>query len=441
MTMNESTIGPYPMIGSSNASIKQSSVHEIPLGEIAVGVIIGRASEHFDFFVYAIASVLVFPAVFFPQQSPLDGMLYSFVIFAFAFLARPFGTVAFMAFQRRYGRAAKLTAALFLLGTSTAGIAFLPTFDDIGVASVICLSVLRVGQGIATGGGWDGLPSLLALNSPPSKRGWYAMQGQLGAPIGFIFAAGLFWYLLKDMSSKDFLEWGWRYPFYVAFAINVVALFARLRIVSMPSYDHLLNDLELAPARTRDVLKTQKHNLMIGALAALASYALFHLVTVFPLSWVALYSSRSVSEFLSIQMLGACAAFVSMLASGLIADRFGRRMTLGALAILIACFSELAPYLMGGGDTFKQNAFVLVGFVLLGLSFGQAAGAVTSNFPSRFRYTGAALTADLAWIFGAAFAPLIVLGLSAYLGLSYVSIYLLSGALGTIAALSVNRSR
>ena len=96
---------------------------------------------------------------------------------------------------------------------------------------------------------------------------------------------------------------------------------------------------------------------------------------------------------------------------------------------------------MGGGDTFKQNAFVLVGFVLLGLSFGQAAGAVTSNFPSRFRYTGAALTADLAWIFGAAFAPLIVLGLSAYLGLSYVSIYLLSGALGTIAALSVNRSR
>src|SRR6188768_2160396 len=84
--------------------------------EIAVGVIIGRASEYFDFFVYAIASVLVFPAIFFPFADRLEGTLYSFIIFSFAFIARPIGTVAFMAIQRRWGRGVKLTAALFLLG-------------------------------------------------------------------------------------------------------------------------------------------------------------------------------------------------------------------------------------------------------------------------------------------------------------------------------------
>src|SRR3954467_4530643 len=78
-------------------------------GEIAVGVVIGRASEYFDFFVYAIASALVFPAVFFPFADRLNGTLYSFTIFAFAFIARPFGTIAFMAIQRHFSREIKLT--------------------------------------------------------------------------------------------------------------------------------------------------------------------------------------------------------------------------------------------------------------------------------------------------------------------------------------------
>src|SRR6476620_452395 len=139
---------------------------EIGPGDIAIGVVIGRASENFDFFVYAIASVLVFPSVYFPIEDPLHGTLYSFVIFAFAFIARPFGTIAFMAIQRHYGRESKLMSALVLLGFSTAGIAFLPGYWDIGFTSVVLLSLFRIGQGAALGGSWDGLASLLALNAP-----------------------------------------------------------------------------------------------------------------------------------------------------------------------------------------------------------------------------------------------------------------------------------
>lgn len=407
--------------------------------EIAIGVVIGRASEYFDFFVYALASVLVFPSVFFPFEQRLEGTLYAFLIFAFAFIARPFGTIAFMAIQRRYGREVKLTVALFLLGISTAGIAFLPTFAHLGFASIVLLSLLRIGQGVALGGSWDGLPSLLALNAPQNRRGWYAMLGQLGAPVGFILAGALFSYLLSNLSSEDFLDWGWRYPFYVAFAINVVALFARLRLVSTSEYAHLLNERELQPTKVGEMTRSQGRNLIIGALAALASYALFHLVTVFPLSWITLYSLRPVDEFLIVQMIGAALAAFGVIVSGLIADRFGRRTTLGALAVLIAVFSGFVPMLMNGGEL-GQNIFILVGFTLLGLSYGQAAGAVTANFPAKYRYTGAALTSDLAWLVGAGFAPLVALGLSAHFGLAYVSLYLLSGAVGSLAALSLNRA-
>ncbi|WP_428423783.1 MFS transporter [Methylibium sp.] len=432
---------PHPSSSTLERDARQVSADHalIAPGEIAVGVVIGRASEYFDFFVYGIASVLVFPALFFPFAERLEGTLYAFVVFSFAFVARPIGTVVSMAIQRRWGRGTKLAIALFLLGTSTAGIAFLPGYETLGFASIVLLSVFRIGQGVALGGSWDGLPSLLALNAPPNRRGWYAMLGQLGAPVGFVLASGLFAFLVASMSSADFLSWGWRYPFFVAFAINVVALFARLRLVVTHEYERLLDERELEPTSVLELVRTQGHNLVIGAFAALASYALFHLVTVFPLSWILLYSQQSITEFLGIQIFGALLAAGGIVASGWIADRVGRRRTLASSAVLIAVFSGFAPTLLGGG-TLGQDVFMLVGFVLLGLSYGQAAGAVTSNFSSKYRYTGAALTADLAWLVGAAFAPLVALGLSANFGLAYVSVYLLSGAACTLAALSLNRA-
>lgn len=442
MTVNYSGNYPaeYPQQGHThgarNINARDGEIHP---EDIAVGVVIGRASEYFDFFVYAIASVLVFPQVFFPFESRLDGTLYSFTIFAFAFIARPFGSVLFMELQKRFNRETKLTAALFLMGISTAGVAFLPEYSHLGAASIVILSLLRVGQGLAQGGSSDGLPSLLALSAPRHKRGWYAMLGQLGAPVGFIIAAGLFSFLLSQLSTLDFLDWGWRYPFYVAFAINVVALFARLRLVSTTEYSRLLDDHQLDPVNVVELAQSQGRNVLIGALAALGSYALFHLVTVFPLSWINLYSTRSISDFLELQMVGAGLAAGGIVLSGLLADRFGRRTTLGTSAALIAVFSGFVPMLMDGGEL-GQNIFLMAGFLLLGLSYGQAAGAVTANFQPHFRYTGAALTSDLAWLVGAAFAPLIALGLSANFGLAYVSLYLLSGAAGSLAALSLNRA-
>jgi MFS family permease len=425
---------------SVNDDRNGSKHSHIAPGEIAVGVVIGRASEYFDFFVYGIASVLVFPAVFFPFEPRLEGTLYAFVIFSFAFIARPFGTVISMAIQRRFGREAKLTIALFMLGTSTAGIAFLPGYASIGFTAIVLLSIFRFAQGLALGGSWDGLPSLLALNAPKGRRGWYAMLGQLGAPLGFFVASALFAFLYGNLSHKDFLDWGWRYTFYVAFAINVVALFARLRLVAADEYSRQLEERELEPTSVVELLRSsQGANLLIGAFAALASYALFHLITVFPLSWITLYSDQSITEFLVVQMVGAVLGAAGIVASGLIADRVGRRFTLGGLAVLIAVFSGFAPTLLDGGRI-GQDIFILLGFVLLGLSYGQAAGAVNSNFAPRYRYTGAALTADLAWLIGAAFAPLVALGLSANFGLAYVSVYLLSGAAGTLIALGLNRA-
>src|SRR5690606_13987733 len=269
----------------------------------------------------------------------------------------------------------------------------------------------------ALGGSWDGLPSLLALNTPKNRRSRFAMIGQLGAPIGFLVASVLFLFLYMSLSTEDFLGWGWRYPFFVAFAINVVALFARLRLVLTHEYTAALEESELEPLSTRKMLQEQGYNIFIGAFAALASYALFHLVTIFPLSWIVLNGSQNVPDVLIVQAIGAILAIFGTIASGWIAERIGKRNTVGSLAVLIGIFSLFTPLLMDG-NAVQQDIFILVGFVLLGLSYGQASGTVTANFHRRFRYTGAALTSDFAWLFGAAFAPLVALGLSAKFGLA-----------------------
>ncbi|GJE29273.1 MFS transporter [Methylobacterium organophilum] len=419
-----------------------STDHKVAPSEIAMGVIIGRTSEFFDFFVFGIASVLVFPRVFFPFVDPLTGTLYSFALFALAFVARPIGSTIFMEIDRRHGRSVKLTIALFLLGSCTAAISFLPRYETIGMVAVWLLAAFRFGQGLALGGAWDGLASLLALNAPDNRRGWYAMLPQLGAPLGFMLASALFSFFIVNLDDADFVDWGWRYPFYVAFAINVVALFARLRLVVTDEFTELLNQNELTPVPVFALIRSHGRNLAIGALVPLASFALFHLVTIFPISWITLFTQRSAGEFLMVQFAGAIIGAGAMVSSGLIADQIGRRTMLAISAALITVFalgSILAPILFGDSAA-AQTIYVVVGFGLLGLSYGQTAGAVSSNFGSRYRYTGSALTSDLAWLFGAGFAPLVALTLSSRYGLAWVGVYLLSGGVATLLALGINRS-
>lgn len=412
--------------------------HALNPADIAIGVVIGRTSEYFDFFVYAIASVVVFPKLVFPYVDPLTGTLYSFAIFALAFIARPIGTTLFMYVERLYGRSVKLIISLFLLGTSTVSVAFLPGFETIGHASAVVLAILRIGQGIALGGTWDGLASLLALNVPEKRRGWYAMIPQLGAPLGLMVASSLFAYFIAILSPADFLDWGWRYPFFCAFAINVVALFSRLRIVAARDFIESFQTGYLEPKPVLQTLRAEGRNLIAGTFAPLATLALFHMVTVFPLSWVMIFTQQSPDRFLIIQVVAAMFGLAGIVFSGVLADRIGRRTLLGASAAAIAAFSGFAPQLLDGGDV-GESVFMILGFTLLGISFGQSSGTVASSFAPANRYTASAITSDFAWLFGAGFAPFVALFLSSNFGLLSTGAYLLSGAACTVIALLMSQ--
>src|SRR6186713_642704 len=149
--------------------------------------LIGTTIEFFDFYIYANAAVLVFPALFFPKSDPVTATLQSLATFALAFFARPVGSAVFGHYGDRIGRKATLVAALLTMGLSTVAI---------GLLAPSLLALCRFGQGFGLGGEWGGAVLLATENAPPGKQSWYGMFPQLGAPVGLFLSSGIFWVLL-----------------------------------------------------------------------------------------------------------------------------------------------------------------------------------------------------------------------------------------------------
>ncbi|MEM9670354.1 MAG: MFS transporter [Pseudomonadota bacterium] len=403
------------------------------LDEVVTTVIMARVTDFFGFFVYAIASALVFPRLFFPMVDPVTGTLLSFAVFSLAFLARPFASFASRSIQQKIGKASKITLALLILGSSTMAIGLLPGYNEIGWAAPALLAALRIAQGLGLGGSWDGITLQLQNAAPANRIGLYAMVPQLGGPIGFCVAASLFYVLTGFLTDEEFINYGWRFAFFAVLAVNVVSLFARLRLLTTDfgADEELLKSAPFVP-----MLRSQWRPILLSTMLPLASYALFHMVTVFPLGYELLYSEYDISEILLLQILGGTLAIGSVIASGVLADRYGRNwvMWVSNAMIVLLCLTI---------NTLESHpgVYIIFGFVLLGFSIGQSNAFSPDRYKPKYRYSGSALSTNLSWIVGAAFAPLCGLYLTAQFGLWAASLYLLSGVLITGVTLYLLRRR
>ncbi|QRM55986.1 MFS transporter [Sinorhizobium sp. BG8] len=400
--------------------------------------LVGTTIEFFDFYVYATAAVIIFPHLFFPASDPTSAMLQSFATFSIAFFARPIGAVLFGHFGDKVGRKATLVAALVTMGLSTVVIGLLPTYESIGVAAPLLLALCRFGQGLGLGGEWGGAVLLATENAPPGKRTWYAMFPQLGAPIGFILSAGTFLILGEVMANEAFLSWGWRIPFVASILLVIIGLYVRLKITETPEFQKAIDKHERVQVPVTTIFKSYKRNLLLGTFTALATFVLFYLMTVFSLSWGTTKLGYTREQFLVIQMTGVVFFGLMIPVSGLLSDRYGRRLMLILTSIGIAVFGAFMGPLLAAG-TLGAIACSIIGFGLMGMTYGPIGAALASPFPTSVRYTGASMTFNLASIFGASLAPYIATWLATTYSLNFVGYYLLAAAVLTLVCLLLSR--
>jgi metabolite-proton symporter len=399
--------------------------------------LIGTTIEFFDFYIYATAAVLVFPKLFFPESDALTGTLQSFATFALAFFARPIGSALFGHFGDRIGRKATLVTALLTMGISTVVIGLLPTYASIGVSAAFLLALCRLGQGLGLGGEWGGAVLLATENAPPGKQAWYGSFPQLGAPLGFLCSTGVFLLLSSNLSEAQFLAWGWRVPFLASAALVLVGLVIRLRLVETPQFQRLLERGERVRVPLLTVVSRHARPLVLGTLAATATFLVFYLMTVFTLFWATSRLGFSRRDFLILQMIGVLFFGATIPIAALLAERIGARLMLIFASIGLFALGFTFQPLFGLGSGGAVIGFLVLGLALTGLTYGPLGTCLAELFPTSVRYTGASLTFNFAGIVGAAWSPRIAATLATEYGLPAVGWYLSTAAAISLTALVV----
>ena len=378
----------------------------------------GTSIEWYDFFLYAIAAALIFPAVFFPNAEPLTGTLLSFSTFTVAFIVRPLGAVLFGHFGDRVSRKSTLVTAMLLMGVATAAIGLLPTYDSIGVTAPILLVVLRILQGIALGGQWGGAMLIATENAPRNKRGLYGSFAQIGNPVGLVAANGLFLIFSSVLAPEQLQAWGWRIPFLLSLLLIGVAIYAQTRLEETSTFEHVKETHTETRLPIVNLLRNYPRQIVLATGALICASTVAYIMVAYILSYGAQVLGIATPTLLLIVTLAALTWILELPIFAALSDRVGRRKVVLAGATLLGLWAFPFFWLINTGNPMLIFLGIVVGSVFHNMVYGPQAALMSELFGTRVRYSGASLGYQLAVILGGGLAPTIATALLATTGTS-----------------------
>jgi len=409
--------------------------HSAQLRKAVIASTIGTTIEWYDFFLYGTAAGLIFGKLFFPNEAPLTATLAAFGTYFIGFVGRPIGAAIFGHYGDRIGRKATLIATLLCMGIATFLIAFVPTYETIGIWGAVILTVLRMFQGIGVGGEWGG-SVLLAMewSRTHGQRGLVASWPQFGVPCG-LFLANLAVLAFSAWSGDQFAVWGWRIPFMLSIVLVAIGLWIRLGILETPVFQQLLDDKRIEPAPIIEVIKRQPKEIILSALLRLSEQAPFYIFTAFVFAYAVGTLKMSRDFILWSVMAAACVSFVTIPLSGHISDRIGRRK----MYLIGAATTGVFGFVYFGLVDTAVPSLVFIAIVLSliphDMQYGPQAALIAESFTPRLRYSGASLGYQLASVIAGGPAPLIATALFAAYHSGYaISIYIAACALVSLVS-------
>ena len=405
------------------------------VGRIVLASLVGTTIEFYDFYIYGAAAALVIGQTFFPKSSAEAQALNAFLTFGIAFLARPVGSMLFGHFGDRIGRKSTLVASMLVMGLSTTLVGVLPGYAQAGVLAPWLLCLLRFGQGIGLGGEWGGAALLATENAPAGRRAWFGMFPQLGPPIGFFLANGVFLALLLGVGEANFVAWAWRIPFLLSAALVAIGLYIRVSITETPAFRAAMSRHERVAVPLLEVLRGHWLPLLQGSLAIVVCYALFYISSVFALGYGVTNLHIPRTMFLAMLCVAAIVMALATPLSARLADRFGRRPVLLTASAIAAFVGFALPALLSGGEL-PALLFLCLALGVMGLTFAPLGALLPELFPTAVAYTGASVAYNLGGILGASLAPYLAQRLLEYGGLSWVGHYLTLAAAISFASVA-----
>jgi MFS family permease len=304
------------------------------------------------------------------------------------------------------GRKSTLVASLLLMGISTFLVAFLPGYAVAGWVAPALLCLLRFGQGFGLGGEWGGASLLAVENAPKGMEARFGIAAPLGAPLGFLFANGLFLVLGLTLSESDFLSWGWRVPFLASSLLVILGLWIRLKIGETPAFKEAMETAPPPRVPIGALVTRYPGAVLAGTMGVIACFALFYLATTFALSFATTKLGYPRETVLAIQ-LGADVVFaIGIIVSGWWSDAASPRTVMAVGAGLTGLVGFVFGAGLAAGSLPVLFLTLSAALFVMGLCYGPIGAWLPSLYPVSVRYTGISLAFNLGGIVGGAIAPL-----------------------------------
>jgi MFS family permease len=396
---------------------------------------VGTTIEWYDFFLYGTASALVFPKVFFPGSSPLNGVLLSFGTQFVGFAARPIGAAIFGHYGDRIGRKGTLIATLMLMGIATALMGVLPGAASMGVAAAFLLVILRVLQGIGVGGEWGGSVLLSMEWGRQRWRGFMASWPQVGVPVGLLLSTGMI-KLFSAVAGDSFDTWGWRVPFLASLVLVGIGLYVRLRVLETPAFSQVKRQNAVVRQPVPAVLRERPREVLTSAFVRMSEQAPFYLFVTFVLDYGTTHLGLTKASLLNDTLIAAALGLISVPLFGYLSDVIGRRLMYGIGIVCVAVFAFPYYSLLNTKSAGLVLLAIVFSLVFHDMQYGPQAALIAESFGPGTRYSGAGLGYQLASVIAGGPAPLAAAAIVGATGSStFISIYIIGCAVLAMIAL------
>ena len=412
-----------------------TSEHTAQLRKAIIASTIGTTIEWYDFFLYGTAAGLIFGKLYFPNSDPLTATLAAFGTYFIGFVGRPIGAAIFGHYGDRIGRKATLIATLLCMGIATFLIAFVPTYELIGIWGAVILTILRMFQGIGVGGEWGG-SVLLAMEwaRTHGHRGLVASWPQFGVPCG-LFLSNLAVLGFSAWSGDQFATWGWRLPFALSIVLVGIGLWIRLGILETPVFQQLLDKNKIERTPIYEVIKKQPREIILSAFVRMAEQAPFYIFTAFIFAYTVGTLHMSRDFILTAVLVASCVSFITIPLSGHISDRIGRRKMYMIGAAVTGIFGFIYFGMVDTAVPLLVFIAIVLSLIPHDMQYGPQAALIAEAFTPRLRYSGSSLGYQLASIIAGGPAPLIATALFAAFHSGYaIAIYIAACAVVSLAS-------